>query len=184
MEDMSSYLDGNRVYCDSVGEWIEYGNRSEALVASLVLHFKFPLEMLEPIFELLCCGSDYRAADCSFSRPADVYVHMPVRTLCTQATHERPGTTYASVDKAFGIVTGFPNYDIFKGVVDSLVEERRLVGQEWCFPSYLSDERARAEEVKEKDAWRITDTLDRMSLVHRSWTIPAQQALRRCAIVK
>lgn len=179
---MSSYLDGNRVYCDSFGEWIEYRTRSEALVASLVLHFNFPLKMLEPIFELQCCGSDYRAAECSFTRPTDVYSRM--RTLRTKSARGRPGTTDAAADKAFGIVAGFSNHDIYNGVIDSLVEERRMVVHESYFPSYLSDERARTAGVHERDAGKVSDTLESMSLVHRTWTIPAQQALRRCAIVK
>lgn len=182
MGDTSAYLDGNCVFYDSFGEWVEYRSRSEALVASLVLHFKLPLKTLEPIFDLLCCGDEYRAAECSFSRPTDVYSRMT--TLRTRNALERPGTTDTSNDQTIGFVAGFPNLDVFRGVIESLVEERRQIVHESHFPSYLTDEQARTEEVDEEDAWRATDTLERMSLVHRTWTIPAQQALRRCAIVK
>lgn len=184
MTDTSKFLDGNCVYFAMYNEWFEYRSRSDALVASLVLHFNIPLKTLEPIFELLCCGNEYRAADCSFSRPADVYSQL--RALRTEIALERSGTTEASSDSTVGFVAGFPNQDIFQGVIDSLVMERQRLVENQYFPSYVFDERARNSEDDERDSdvGCVTDTLECMRLVHRTWSILAQQALRRCAIIK
>lgn len=90
-----------------------------------------------------------------------------------------------SYDKTIGhYIAGFPNHDIFRGVVDALVEERWLILQEVYLRCYLSDERARGKEFSAQDVWGVTLVLGRMSLVHRTWTSTAQHALRRCAVVQ
>lgn len=90
-----------------------------------------------------------------------------------------------SNDKSIGYyVAGFPNQDIFEEVIEALVKERWQMIQELYFPSYLSDERARCNGFDERATQWSTHVLYFMSLVHRTWTTPAQRAYRRCAVAK
>ena len=173
MTDSLVYLDDRRVYWDAKKEWVEFNTHSDALIASLALHHDIPLVAIDLVVELLCT-EHFKPTEVSFSKATDLYSSIGTRRQ--QAAWNRSYSKASPVNS----VAGFPNRDTFEKVVDVLAEERRCQLEEQYGPSLAFQGRVVASSF---DFTQVSQTLEAMTLVHRSWTLPAQKARRCFAIV-
>lgn len=141
--------------------WIPFNTTTDALVASLSLHHGFPRSMFEIVLEVVRNPS-FRLDDLTLSSELDVASQI---SECRLENAFRRGNLNAQSEPARGVPL-----TVVQLVADHLAEQADAAK---CI---INDPLLRNRE-KSMARWALR-SLQAMSLVHRTWTTPAQQARR------
>jgi hypothetical protein len=149
-------------YDDASEEWVPFNSRSDALIAQLYLERRIPPRHLSTFLELLREPS-FDASKVTLSATTDIDVH--VAKYRTQRAEQR----------ATALTNSSPSpmlpLDIFSLIIDYIASFRHAMT-----PLNTADS---ASNSLERSTYPITETLQNISLTHRSLTHLAQNALGR-----
>lgn len=177
---MSSVPDQPFINCGtfdkSSSAYVTFPTQSDAILASLQLFHDVPCHIMDLVFSVVT-HPDFDAKKLVLKSSMDIITTAEDARVekMTAVMHKR------SVDsKGFAIQAGFPQF-VLEEVLDILEAERTA-----CVEAKLSRTMS-ADDIYEIDWYRYCygEALEEnrilldVSLVHRSWTVPAQRALNR-----
>ncbi|EJD04898.1 uncharacterized protein FOMMEDRAFT_18616 [Fomitiporia mediterranea MF3/22] len=152
----------------TLGSYIEFPTPSDAMIASLCLAHGVDLKTMDAIFDVVR-NTNFDPKELNFLGTEDVYLHAAKRR-CRRAVYL---TNRGFCSQATS--GGFPQA-ILDGVTDVIGDEIECVSRWSLNGNGVSDNGSGSV----KRVGELRKDLLNMSLVRRSWLIPARRALGRC----
>ena len=159
--------EGRRIYDKELQCWIEFENESDAAISELSLIHDIPLPTIDLMLQILR-NPRFAASLLTLKKATDITEHVSLYRRKIASHRMCPYGRYVCVGVPFTVVS-------------LLVEE--------ILNSLAGLEKSEDEDISED--WRdmrlarsMRQDLQNISLVHRSWTPIAQDALRRSVIIR
>lgn len=155
----------------STAAYVKFPTQSDALLASLQVFHEVPCRIMDLIFSVVT-HPDFDAKQITLGSSVDI-----VRTVEENRLEKRQATTHERSLNSKGEMeqVGLPQF-VLQEVLD-VIEARKVAHIKQRFTRNLDAEamhRTASQLYLEED-----EDLSNMSLVHRSWTAPAQKVLGR-----
>lgn len=165
------YID-SRAYNEANSTYVGFPSQSDAMLASLLLFHNVPCRIMDLILSVVT-DPDFDPKDVTLRKSVDIIDTVEESRLKDRmaAVHERTRDHHGDDGHIEQAGFNFPRL-VLNNVLDIIHAER------------MDDIRAQFEEtlsIESMHTMRVKQdvTLKAMSLVHRSWTAPAQEALGR-----